>query len=31
MEIKTEMLYAKHLQLRRKYYGAATPYSLKLV
>ena len=31
MEIKTEMLSAKHLQLRRKYYGAATPYSRKLV
>ena len=25
------MLSAKHLQLRRKYYGAATPYSRKLV
>ena len=31
MEIKTEMLSAKHLQLRRKYYGAATPYIRKLV
>ena len=31
MEIKTEMLSAKHLQLRRKYYGAATLYSRKLV
>ena len=31
MEIKTEMVSAKHLQLRRKYYGAATPYSRKLV
>ena len=25
------MFSAKHLQLRRKYYGAATPYSWKLV
>ena len=31
MEIKTEMLSAKHLQLGRKYYGAATPYSQKMV
>ena len=31
IEIKTEMLSAKHLQLRRKYYIAATPYSRKLV
>lgn len=31
MEIKTEMLYAKHFKLRRKYYRAATPYSRKLV
>ena len=31
MEIKTEMLSAKHLQLRRNYYGAATPSSRKLV
>ena len=31
VEIKTEMLSAKHLQLRRKYYGATTPYSRKLV
>ena len=31
MKIKTEMLSAKHLTLRRKYYGAATPYSCKLV
>ena len=31
MEIKTEMLFAKHLHLRRKYYGAATLYSRKLV
>ena len=31
MVIKTEMLSAKHLQLRRKYYNAATPYSRKLV
>ena len=31
VEIKTEMLSAKHLQLSRKYYGAATPYSRKLV
>ena len=31
MEIKTEMLSAKHLQLRRKFYGAATPHSRKLV
>ena len=31
LEIKTEMLSAKHLQLRRKYYGAATPCSRKLV
>ena len=31
MEIKTEMLSAKHIQIRRKYYGAVTPYSWKLV
>ena len=31
MEIKTEMLSAKPVQLRRKYYGAATLYSRKLV
>ena len=31
MEIKIEMLPAKHLQLRRKYYSAATPCSRKLV
>ena len=31
MEIKIEMLSATHLQLRRKYFGAATPYSRKLV
>ena len=31
MEIKTEILSTKHFQLRRKYYGAATPYSRKLV
>ena len=31
IEIKTEMLFAKHLQLRRKYYCAATPYNRKLV
>ena len=31
MEIKTEMLSVKHLQLRQKYYGAAITYSRKLV
>ena len=31
MEIKTEMLSKKHLQLRLKYYDAATPCSRKLV
>ena len=31
MEIKTKNLSAKHLQLSRNYYGAATPSSRKLV
>ena len=31
MEIKTEMLSAKHLEFRRNYYGAAIPYSQMLV
>ena len=25
IEIKTKMIFAKHLQLRRKYYSAASP------
>ena len=31
IEIKTKMLFAKHLQIRRKCYIAATPYSRKLI
>ena len=31
LEIETGMLSQKHLELRRKYYGASNPYSRKLV